>query len=84
MTGERTWQDVAKETDEALSELRKELANMRSLLGAVRAQSASSSPSLAREVGQPPLGNAFSDAETDPTKKKLTFEEFANEAGLTF
>jgi len=83
-TETETWQSAVKELAAAQKELSDQVKGLASLLGAVRAQSASSSQSLGREAEALPLGNAYSDANPDPTKRKMTFEEFANEAGLTF
>lgn len=76
--GEAKWQSAKEELDAALAELRKELADMRSVLGGVRAQSALSSQSLAREVDPSHPANGSS----EPVR--MTFEEFANESGLRF
>lgn len=78
MTEEKApWQKANEELSAALSELRKELAEMRSVLGGVRAQSESSSQSQAHAGVREHPASGFSE-------QKMTFEEFANETGLRF
>lgn len=76
------WQEM----ENALAGLRKELAEIRSAIGGVRALSGSLSQSQELQQRNDRLASESSETgnEHDPTKQKMTFEEFANASGIGF
>jgi len=79
-----TWQSAVKELQQSVKELSELVKAQGSLLAAERARSASSSPSLAREVGASQAASESSETGNQHEPVRMTFEEFANESGLRF